>query len=640
MSAIKAGQAYVEISTQKGLFDKGLAAVQKSMKSFANSAKFVGGGVAAGVGGAQKALGAFSSKVFNLKNALVGSFAVAGIAKLVSNFADAGSAIDDMSQRTGMTAESISALGYAAKLSGSSIEDVEKASRTLGKTIVAAADGNKAASETFKALGLSVEQIKGMSPEQQFLALSEQISKIPDQATKATTAMKVFGKSGASLLPMMAEGSKGIEDMMTEAGHMGQVMSGEDASAAASLGDALDVLWGSIGAVSNAIGATLAPMILGLVDEITGYVVAVVQWIDRNREMIVVAAQVAAGIAVAGAALLAIAGTAAVVSAALSGLIAVAGAVGVAFSVMGTIIAAVLSPIGLVVVGIAALGAAILYYSGAGGAMIGYLGEQFQGMLDFVMPVIDAIKEALMSGQWAAAGKVLFTALEIAFRTGTQTLYGIWLDTGVAMQNLWTDIWGAMTDNFGNIINGVIGLWDSAVNSIAKSLLYLYSLFDRSVNYEAAANQMDTDTQQRKKDRDKTGFASKDDREKVKQERRDQSQEKKDSFAGRIDDLKDQLAESVEEIYKVSAEKAAAAEQENKGPKLPTLGNINMPSLDAVKEKTKSTDVSGTFSGFAAGLMGGGVSTFDRMLDETKKTNELLADVVDNTDDMGIELGA
>jgi hypothetical protein len=628
-SNIKAGEAFVEISAKKGILDKVLGQARNSLKSFASSAIAIGKSIPASMGSINKGIQGVASKLFNLKNAIVGSFAVAGIGKMINDFSEAGGALDDMSQRTGASVEALSGLGYAAKMSGSSIDSVEKAIRTMGKNLDSAASGGKNARAMLSDLGLTAGQLKALSPEEQFLAVAQSLSEIKDPGQRASEAMKIFGKSGADLVPLLSGGSEGIEELMEQGVALGVVMSGEDASAAATLGDALDQLWTSLSSVSNVIAAALAPLLTDLASKLVSIVGQVMAFIDQNRAMIVVAAQVAAGVAVAGAALLAIAGTAAVVSAALGGLIAVAGFVGTAFAVMGSIIAAVLSPIGLVIGGIAALGVALVYYSGAGGSMVNYLGSTFATLVNFVMPVLDGIKTALMSGQWEAAGKVMFAALEIAFRTGTQSIYALWTDAVVSMQNMWTDFSGIITDKFGGAINWVVSAWESAVNAIAKKLLYLYSLFDRSVDYENAAKGLDADLTKKKKDRESKGFATKDEREAIKRDRLDAAQANKDAFSDRIDELKSGLSSSLAEIQ-YNAANAPNTPLKDLQSRLPSLGDIS-----SQVEETKASSVTGTFSGFAAGLAGNSVSSFDRMLDESKKTNELLEVVAANTEDLG-----
>src|SRR4051794_16778937 len=116
---IRAGGAYVEVSTRNDLFMQGMRAVEKRMKKLSESAKLVGRAFL----GAGLAIGA-------------------PIAAMVLDFVRTGSALLDMSNRTGLSVESLSILGYAASQTGAELSDVETGVRKMQKSIVALANGS------------------------------------------------------------------------------------------------------------------------------------------------------------------------------------------------------------------------------------------------------------------------------------------------------------------------------------------------------------------------------------------------------------------------------------------------------------------------------------------------------------------
>ena len=134
--------------------------------------------------------------------------------------------------RSGASTEALSQLRYAAEQSGSNLEAVEKGMRKLGDVTTQAAGGSKSAAAALESVGLSASQLMSMSVEDRFLAVAEGISKIEDPATQASVAMDLLGKSGADLVPMMADGAKGIADLMAEADKLGMTITGPQAEAA------------------------------------------------------------------------------------------------------------------------------------------------------------------------------------------------------------------------------------------------------------------------------------------------------------------------------------------------------------------------------------------------------------------------
>ena len=85
--------------------------------------------------------------------------------------------------------------------------------------------------------------------------------------------MELFGKSGTKLLPLMAGGADGIEELQEQARRLGLTMSSEDAQAAESFGDTLSALWKVLKMGVFTIGSALAPALSDLAE-----------WIMRHRQ--------------------------------------------------------------------------------------------------------------------------------------------------------------------------------------------------------------------------------------------------------------------------------------------------------------------------------------------------------------------
>lgn len=690
-SNIKAGQAYVEIATKQGAFDKGLAQVQAAMQRLKGVATTMGTGIGKGFASAQGALSGFSKSVLNIPTAIAGSVAVTGLVALARGFADAGSAVDDMAQRTGMGAEAVSSLGYAAKLSGTDIGTLEKGVRKMQIGIADAVAGVPGAADKFAALGLSVDDLAKMSPDEQFVAIADRLSKIQDPALRSAAAMEYFGKAGADLVPMISGGAEEIRRLQKDAADLGQTMSGEDAAAAAKLGDVFDRLFGVLGGLQNRIGAALAPLLVSVGEKIISLVSMVSTWISENQELIITIAKWTAVGAGLLAGLVALGGAAAVAGLAMAGIAAVGSAIATVFGVIVGVVSALISPIGLVVVGIIAAAGAFLYFSGVGGELVGYLSAKFTELKDIVLPVFDAIKTALMSGQWQAAGKVAMTGLQLVFRVATRDLYSGFLSVTTKIMNAWTDLSAMMSqgavsfvanvinvmagiptgiqNGFSTVFTWLYGFWDETVNFISKKLLYLYSLFDKSVDYEKRARQIDADAAKRADERQKNldavtnkrtedlikanqgrlNAANQMNREiqqkadATKQQRADRNTERVSGFDAEIARLREELSQQTEAIKDTAQQQEDAKRKETEASKFASANKPSerpkIPTVEQVKSVT-ATQVGGTFSGFAAGLLGGNTSALDRVAEQTEKSNELLAQIAKNTaEDQPMVLG-
>jgi hypothetical protein len=179
----------------------------------------------------------------------------------VARFLQVGSALDDMSQRTGVAASELSSLGFAAKMTDTSLEAVQGSLVKMQRFMGDVSDGGAAAVETLNRLGMTTEQLNGLTPDQQFKAFAEAISKVEDPTLKMNLAMGVFGKSAAEILPLLNEGADGIEKFQKEAERLGLVMSDDMAASAAAAGDAIDTVMMAASAAAVKFGAALAPAV-------------------------------------------------------------------------------------------------------------------------------------------------------------------------------------------------------------------------------------------------------------------------------------------------------------------------------------------------------------------------------------------
>lgn len=201
-----------------------------------------------------------------------------GLAKSV---ADAADAADEAAQRTGIAAESFQALTFAAKIGGAGAEDLEVGLKKLSMGMVDAKDGNKEMVKAFKTLGVSATNANGtLRPtESVLLDLSDAFQKLPQGAKKSDLAVKLFGRSGTALLPMLNEGSKGLQDIGAKAAASGAIFG----KSARELGDKFDRSMGMLDVtllgVRNTIGVKLIPIVIDIVNKVQA-------WVAQNRDLL------------------------------------------------------------------------------------------------------------------------------------------------------------------------------------------------------------------------------------------------------------------------------------------------------------------------------------------------------------------
>ena len=135
----------------------------------------------------------------------------AGLGAMVKSSLDSADALAKLSQRVGITVESLSTLIPAADLSGVSAEKFEAGLRKLATRMLEAATGIEEAKRSFAALGIAVQNQDGTlrATDAVLLDLADRFKALPDGAEKTALAVEVFGKSGADLIPFLNAGARG-----------------------------------------------------------------------------------------------------------------------------------------------------------------------------------------------------------------------------------------------------------------------------------------------------------------------------------------------------------------------------------------------------------------------------------------------
>lgn len=282
-SGIRAGRAYVEIFADSGPLARGLKQAQVKLREWGKGVREVG------------------MHVMALGTAM-GAPLIAG----VKAFTTMGDSLAKISQRTGVSVEALSQLGYAAELSGTNLESLEGGIKKMQRLLVQAAQGSKGAMEALNLLGLSIKDLDTLKPDQQFALLADRISQIHDEAIRTAMAMEVFGRGGTALLPLMNKGAAGIAALREEAQRLGLTIRSQDAGAAEQLKDKFETLWAVLKRGSFAIGSALAPALSELVGHLINAGVAAARWISDNRQLVISLAKIVGTVLAVGAGLVAL----------------------------------------------------------------------------------------------------------------------------------------------------------------------------------------------------------------------------------------------------------------------------------------------------------------------------------------------
>ena len=191
---------------------------------------------------------------------LIAMFAVEKVFEFTKGLVEAGGEALKFGEKVGMTVEQVTGLQYAAKQSEVSTEDLQNSLVRFGKNAATAADGSGKANASFKAMGIAVTDAAGhMLPTEDLLKkVADRFHNMPDGADKARIAMDLFGKSGASMIPMLNQGSAAI-DAMEKKGAALSGMTTESAEAFKTFSLAIDDAGSAIKGIAAYLLSGLAP---------------------------------------------------------------------------------------------------------------------------------------------------------------------------------------------------------------------------------------------------------------------------------------------------------------------------------------------------------------------------------------------
>jgi hypothetical protein len=200
-------------------------------------------------GGAAQSLAGMSGGMSYL--AIAGGVAAGAVAAvtgsaiaLAVHSAETAAKMNELSQSTGVSVETLSGFAFVAKQTGVEQEAMTKGLEKLSKSIFAAATAAPGTVNAFTRMGISVRDSSGNVRDAGpvMVDIADKLSKMNDGAIKTALSIQLFGKGGAGLVPFLNEGKEGIQELIATAEKLGIVLDAETAEAAHEFTKSMGVL--------------------------------------------------------------------------------------------------------------------------------------------------------------------------------------------------------------------------------------------------------------------------------------------------------------------------------------------------------------------------------------------------------------
>lgn len=135
---------------------------------------------------------------------------VGAFTTLIKGSIDAADHLNDLSKKTGIAVDTLGGIGFAAKQAGGDLDSASAAVGKLNKTIAEARAGNKQSAQAFSVLGLDDLIKKGAPAEEVLASLADKFAEFEDGPEKSALALRIFGKAGADMIPLLDEGGAAL----------------------------------------------------------------------------------------------------------------------------------------------------------------------------------------------------------------------------------------------------------------------------------------------------------------------------------------------------------------------------------------------------------------------------------------------
>lgn len=217
----------------------------------------------------------FSSSL--VKGIGAGSVAVAGavagvsgaLIKTAGDTAAYGDQIDKASQKLGVSSTFYQEWEAVLQHSGTSMD---KMGGTFKRLATASQDASADQQAAFEKLGLSMEDVSKMSPEELFTRVISGLQGMEEGTERTSLATTLLGKGAMEMGALLNTSSEDTQAMIDKVHDLGGVM-GEDAvKASARYQDSLQDMQTAFDGIKNGIGAKLLPVLADFMDNVADFI--------------------------------------------------------------------------------------------------------------------------------------------------------------------------------------------------------------------------------------------------------------------------------------------------------------------------------------------------------------------------------
>lgn len=218
---------------------------------------------------AEKTSANISKSFSNAGKTIAASLTIGAIGSFLQHTIDIGDELNDLSQITDITHESLARYALIARQSGLDTDSLATNLQKLGKNIGDAASGNEDLVKTFTALGVTQKQIKDGNLDDILQSIAKRFNEFEkgNAAGKIDLLADALGKTGAKTIPFL----KAVAEADDSTKRLAATFSEEFASAADQFNDNTEAMKTGVSSVGAVFLTELLPLVNQVIKSFDGY---------------------------------------------------------------------------------------------------------------------------------------------------------------------------------------------------------------------------------------------------------------------------------------------------------------------------------------------------------------------------------
>lgn len=245
--AASVGSLVAELSANTASFQKDMGKAAAILNSHA--------------AGMSKTVAGIEKRISGIGKVFTATLSVGAVAAFAKSVIDTGDQLSKTSTKLGISVEDLSAYQYAARLAGTSNDDLTQGIAKLGKAVAEAiTKPSSDAAQALGNLGVTTDDMRNKNLGKIFEDIAPKIAGISNETTRLQYQTALFGKTGFQLQPLLASLSEASE----EARRLGLTTGTEFAKSAEIFNDTLS----RMGSQLAAFGRTALLPVINLFNEL------------------------------------------------------------------------------------------------------------------------------------------------------------------------------------------------------------------------------------------------------------------------------------------------------------------------------------------------------------------------------------